>query len=145
MELKNKGVLVTGGASGLGAACVRLLAENGARVVIADLNSAGGESLAVELRASGASMSFAQTNVTSEESIQVAVRTAVEQCGGLHILINCAGIGLAEKVIGKNGVHSLEGFQKVISINLVGTFRSPPLMVRSARPRTPPPRAASSA
>jgi NAD(P)-dependent dehydrogenase (short-subunit alcohol dehydrogenase family) len=124
MELKNKGVLVTGGASGLGAACVRLLAENGARVVIADLNSAGGENLAAELRASGASVSFAQTNVTSEESIQAAVQTAVEQYGSLHILINCAGIGLAEKVIGKNGVHSLESFQKVISINLIGTFNT---------------------
>src|SRR5215472_8417384 len=105
MEIKNKGVLVTGGASGLGAACVRLLAENGAKVVIADLNSEGGENLAAELRTGGASVSFAQTNVTSEESVQAAVQAAVEQYGGLHILINCAGIGVAERVVGKNGVH----------------------------------------
>src|SRR5690349_2334401 len=119
MELKNKGVLVTGGASGLGAACVRLLSEGGAKVVIADLNSEWGEKLAAELQEKGASVFFAQTNVTSEESVQAAVRTAVEKCGGLHILINCAGIGIAEKVIGKYGVHGLESFQKVISVNLV--------------------------
>lgn len=124
MELKNKGVLVTGGASGLGAASVRLLAEHGAKVVIADLNSEGGEKLAAELRASGASVAFVQTNVTSEESVQSAVRVAVEQYGGLHILINCAGIGVAEKVLGKNGAHSLESFQKVIGINLIGTFNT---------------------
>ncbi|HEY0754395.1 MAG TPA: SDR family NAD(P)-dependent oxidoreductase [Ktedonobacteraceae bacterium] len=124
MELKNKGVLVTGGASGLGAACVRLLAENGAKVVIADLNSAGGEKLAAEIHAAGADAAFVQTNVTSEESAQAAVRTAVEQYGGLHILINCAGIGVAERVVGKSGVHSLESFQKVISVNLIGTFNA---------------------
>ena len=124
MELKNKGVLVTGGASGLGAACVRLLAEGGAKVVIADLNSEWGEKLAAELQGSGAGVFFAQTNVTNEESVQAAVRTAVEKCGGLHILINCAGIGIAEKVIGKYGVHGLESFQKVISVNLIGTFNA---------------------
>ena len=124
MELKNKGVLVTGGASGLGAACARLLADGGAKVVIADLNNEGGEKLASELRENGATAFFAQTNVTSEESVQAAVRTAVEKCGGLHILINCAGIGIAEKVIGKYGVHGLESFQKVIGVNLVGTFNA---------------------
>lgn len=124
MELKNKGVLVTGGASGLGAACARLLADGGAKVVIADLNSEGGEKLASELRENGATAFFVQTNVTSEESVQAAVRTAVEKCGGLHILINCAGIGIAEKIIGKYGVHGLESFQKVIGVNLVGTFNA---------------------
>src|SRR5437870_2057174 len=98
MELKDKGVLVTGGASGLGGACVRLLAASGAKVVIADLNSEGGESLAAELQGSGASVFFAQTNVSDEEAVQTAVNTALEKCGGLHILINCAGIGIAEKV-----------------------------------------------
>ena len=137
MELKNKGVLVTGGASGLGAACVRLLAENGAKVVIADLNSEGGESLAAELRASGASVSFAQTNVTSEESVQAAVRTAIEQQGGLHILINCAGIGIAEKVLGKTSVHSLESFQRVISVNLIGTFNAIRLAVAAMAENEP--------
>jgi NAD(P)-dependent dehydrogenase (short-subunit alcohol dehydrogenase family) len=137
MELKNKGVLVTGGASGLGAACVRLLSEHGAKVVIADLNSEGGESLADELRASGASVSFAQTNVTSEASVQAAVRVAVEQYDGLHILINCAGISLAEKVLGKSGVHSLESFQKVIQVNLIGTFNAIRLAVAAMAENEP--------
>lgn len=139
MELKNKGVLVTGGASGLGAACVRLLAENGAKVVIADLNSEGGESLVAELCASGANVSFAQTNVTSEESVQAAVRAVVEKHGSLHILINCAGIGIAEKVIGKNGIHSLESFQKVISVNLIGTFNAIRLAVAAMAENEPTP------
>ncbi len=137
MELKNKGVLVTGGASGLGGACARLLAEHGARVVIADLNSEGGESLAAELRASGASVSFVQTNVTSEESVQAAVRAVVEQHGGLHILINCAGIGIAEKVMGKSGIHSLDSFQKVISVNLIGTFNAIRLAVAAMAENEP--------
>ncbi len=137
MELKNKGVLVTGGASGLGAACARLLAQGGAKVVIADLNSEGGEKLAAELRESGATAFFAQTNVTNEESVQSAVSTAVEKCGGLHILVNCAGIGVAEKVIGKSGVHSLASFQKVISVNLIGTFNAIRLAVAAMAENEP--------
>jgi NAD(P)-dependent dehydrogenase (short-subunit alcohol dehydrogenase family) len=137
MELKNKGVLVTGGASGLGAACVRLLAEGGAKIVIADLNSEGGESLAADLRAKGTTAFFAQTNVTSEESVQAAVRTAVEKCGGLHILINCAGIGIAEKVSSKTGPHSLDSFQKVIAVNLVGTFNAIRLAVAAMAENEP--------
>jgi len=128
---------VTGGASGLGAACVRLLAEHGAKVIIADLNSEGGERLAEELRASGASASFVQTNVTNEESVQTAVRAAVEQYGGLHILINCAGIGVAEKVIGKTSVHSLDNFQKVIAVNLIGTFNAIRLAVAAMTENEP--------
>lgn len=124
MELQNRGVLVTGGASGLGAACVRLFAQGGARVLIADLNSEGGEKLAAEVRESGGTAFFAETNVVSEESLQAAVRAAVEQCGGLHILVNCAGIGVAERVVGKQGIHRLESFQRVIAVNLVGTFNA---------------------
>ena len=110
MEIRNKGVLITGGASGLGAASARLLAENGARVFIADLNSEGGETLASELRASGADAHFVHTNVTSEESVQAAIQAATDGGKSLHILINCAGIGIAEKVMGKGCVHSLESF-----------------------------------
>lgn len=121
MELTNKGVLVTGGASGLGAACVRLLTKAGAKVVIADLNNELGEALAKEL---GDSAVFAKTNVTEEESVQAAVKTAVDTFGGLHVLINCAGIGVAEKTISKRGPHSLSAFSRVISINLIGTFNA---------------------
>ncbi len=131
MKLADKGVLVTGGASGLGAACVRMLVENGAKVVIADLNRAGGEDLVVELSAKGASVFFVQTDVTSEEEVQAAIGGVLEKCGALHILLNCAGIGPAQKVIGKSGVHSLAAFQKVIAINLIGTFNATRLAVAS--------------
>src|SRR5689334_17459047 len=100
MELQDKGVLVTGGASGLGAACVRLLAGNGAKVVIADLNSEAGETLATQLRENGSHVSFIQADVASEVSMQAAVQAVVQHSGHLHILINCAGIGVAEKVFG---------------------------------------------
>ncbi|HEY4384399.1 MAG TPA: 3-hydroxyacyl-CoA dehydrogenase [Ktedonobacteraceae bacterium] len=119
MDIANKGVFVSGGASGLGAACIRLLARAGARVVIADLNTELGTELANEL---GETALFVNTNVTNEESVQEAIQRAVEHCGTLHIAINCAGIGVAEKVLGKSGPSSLASFSKVISINLIGTF-----------------------
>ena len=121
MDILNKVALVTGGASGLGAACVRLLTQSGAKAVIADLNNETGSALAKEL---GEAVLFAQTNVTEEASMEAAVRAAVEQFGGLHILINCAGIGIAERVLGKSGPASLAGFTRVIQINLIGTFNA---------------------
>lgn len=124
MEIQNKGVLVTGGASGLGGACARLLAASGAQVVIADLNSEAGGALAEELNSSGHTVLFVKTNVTEEESMQAAVNAAVENFGELHVLINCAGIGIAERVLGKNGPSSLASFTRVIQINLIGTFNA---------------------
>jgi len=121
MDIANKVVLVTGGASGLGAACVRLLTGAGAKAVIADLNEETGSALAGEI---GEATLFVKTNVTDEESMQAAVQAAVDHFGGLHILINCAGIGIAERVLGKNGPHSLASFTRVIQINLVGTFNA---------------------
>jgi NAD(P)-dependent dehydrogenase (short-subunit alcohol dehydrogenase family) len=121
MQLENKGVLVTGGASGLGGACVRLLSQAGARVVIADLNNETGTALASEL---GDSVQFVNTNVVDEESVQAAVKAAVDFSGGLYVTINCAGIGVAERVLGKNGPHSLASFSKVIQVNLIGTFNT---------------------
>src|SRR5258707_253366 len=134
MELENKGVLVTGGASGLGAACVRLLTQPGARVVIADLNSETGTALANEL---GDSTLFVQTNVTDEESMQAAVRAAVDKFGILHVLINCAGIGIAERVLGKGGPASLAAFTRVININLIGTFNAIRLAAAAMAENTP--------
>src|SRR5437667_5398820 len=119
MQLENKGVLVTGGASGLGGACVRLFTQAGAKVVIADFNSETGNALAAEL---GDSVRFVKTNVVEEESVQSAVQAAVDAFGGLHVTINCAGIGVAEKVLGKNGPASLDSFTRVIQVNLIGTF-----------------------
>ncbi len=119
MDLKNKVVLVSGGASGLGAACVRLMAGAGAKVVIADLNAEGGQALAAEL---GEAAHFVQVNVTDETQVQTAVQAASDKFGGLHVAINCAGIGSAEKVLGKDGPGSLASFTRVIQVNLIGTF-----------------------
>jgi NAD(P)-dependent dehydrogenase (short-subunit alcohol dehydrogenase family) len=121
MELENKGVLVTGGASGLGAACVRLLSQAGAKVVIADLVSEAGTALAKEL---GNSTLFVLTNVVEEEAVQAAIQAAVDTFGGLHVAINCAGIAVAEKVLGKNGPSSLASFTKVVQVNLIGTYNT---------------------
>lgn len=121
MDLTNKTILVTGGASGLGAACVRLLTQAGAKAVIADLNSEAGNALAEEL---GRSAIFVETNVTEEASLEAAVKAAVDNFASLHVLINCAGIGVAEKTIGKRGPHSLATFSNVIRVNLIGTFNA---------------------
>ena len=121
MELKNKGILVTGGASGLGEACVRLFTQAGAKVVIADFNSETGTAIAKEL---GDSVRFVKANVVEEADVQKAVQTAVDTFGGLHVAINCAGIGTAERVLGKDGPGSLAAFTRVIQVNLIGTFNS---------------------
>ncbi len=134
MDIANKSAIVTGGASGLGAACVRLLVQSGARVVIADLNEEVGGALAKEL---GESVVFVKTNVTDEASMEQAVRAGVERFGGLHIDINCAGIGTAEKVLGKNGPSSLVNFSKVISVNLIGTFNAIRLAAAAMAGNTP--------
>jgi len=121
VELHNKGILVTGGASGLGAACVRLLTQAGAKAVIADFNSETGIALAQEL---GDAVRFVKTNVVDEADAQKAVQTAVDTFGGLHVLINCAGIGSAERVLGKDGPGSLSSFTRVIQVNLIGTYNT---------------------
>src|SRR6516225_6685016 len=119
MEIKNHTFLVSGGSSGLGAACVRILAGAGANVLIADLNKEEGERLAGELKES---VRFVATDVTDEASVQNAVTFAVQTFGNLDGSIQCAGIALAEKVLGKAGPHPLASFAKVIQINLIGTF-----------------------
>ncbi len=119
MKIQGSTFLITGGSSGLGAACVQRLAGAGANVVIADLNREAGETLASEL---GENVRFAKTDVTSEAEVQGAVDTAVSHFGGLQGVINCAGIAIASKVIGRDGPHPLDTFSKVIQINLIGTF-----------------------
>ncbi len=118
MQLQNGTFLVTGGSSGLGAACVRLFAAGQANVVIADLVKEGGEELAGKL---GSRVRFVQTDVTSETDVAHAVAAAVS-CGSLRGVVNCAGIGLAERVLGKTGPHGLDAFARVIQVNLIGTF-----------------------
>jgi len=119
MELKNATFIVTGGASGLGEGTVRMLAGNGANVVIADLQADKGATLAGEL---GARTRFASCDVTSESDGKAVVELAVTTFGGLQGLVNCAGIAIAEKTIGKEGPHSLASFSRVIQVNLIGTF-----------------------
>ncbi|MGD0482758.1 MAG: 3-hydroxyacyl-CoA dehydrogenase [Terracidiphilus sp.] len=119
MQIGNHVFLVTGGASGLGAATARLLAGEGGSVVIADLDRAAGERLAAEL---GGAARFALTDVTSENDAQAAVDLAREAFGHLHSLVNCAGVAPSEKVVGREGPHRLDSFAKTININLVGTF-----------------------
>jgi NAD(P)-dependent dehydrogenase (short-subunit alcohol dehydrogenase family) len=97
------------------------LSAAGAKVVIADLNGEAGAALAQHI---GAAALFVKANVTEEDSMQAAVRAAVEHCGGLHVLLNCAGIGVAEKVLGKSGPSSLASFNRVIAVNLIGTFNA---------------------
>ena len=117
MQIKNSVFLVTGGASGLGAASARMAAEGGGKVVIADLQVDAGEKLAKELGGR-----FVKTDVSSEADGKAAVATALKEFGGLHVLVNCAGIALAERTIGKEAPHDLGRFVKVITVNVVGTF-----------------------
>ena len=119
MDLRGSAWIVTGGASGLGAATVRMLVGGGARVVIADLRGEEGQALASD---SGSAAQYVRTDVADEADAKAAVAMAVEQFGGLSGLVNCAGIVHGEKIVGKEGPHSLTGFARAIAINLVGTF-----------------------
>jgi NAD(P)-dependent dehydrogenase (short-subunit alcohol dehydrogenase family) len=119
MQLSGNSFIVTGGASGLGAAVARMLVGAGGRVVIADLKEAEGQALAAEL---GANARFVRTDVTDEASGKAAVAAATTAFGGLHGLVNCAGIVHGEKVIGKEVPHTLASFARTVNINLVGMF-----------------------
>ena len=119
MQIDGSVFIVTGGASGLGAATTRMLAGAGAKVVIADLNTAGGEALAAQL---GGAVRFVCTDVTQDEAGQAAVAAAREAFGAVHGLVNCAGVVHGERVVGREGPHSLAAFTRVVMINLVGAF-----------------------
>jgi len=118
MQIQNNVFIVTGGASGLGGGTSRLLAAGGGKVVIADVQADKGEALAREL---GANARFVKCDVTSEADAQ-AVVDAAGRMGTLRGLVNCAGIAIGEKTVGKEGPHSLGSFTRVITINLIGTF-----------------------
>jgi NAD(P)-dependent dehydrogenase (short-subunit alcohol dehydrogenase family) len=141
MDIKGSVALITGGASGLGAATARRLFDAGASVVLADLGSSAGAALADELNAgsaggkvsggqdsaglagtaAGNTAVFVPTDVTDEQQVQAAVDAAAE-LGPLRIVVNCAGVATPGKVLGRDGVLPLETFNRVIQINLVGTF-----------------------
>ena len=117
MDIRNSTFIVTGGASGLGGATVEMIVADGGNAVIADIR--GGEALAAKL---GKQAVFQPTDVTSEEQAKAAVERALKEFGGLHGLVNCAGIAVGEKTIGKEGPHALASFTRVINVNLIGTF-----------------------
>jgi NAD(P)-dependent dehydrogenase (short-subunit alcohol dehydrogenase family) len=118
MQISNNVFVVTGGASGLGGASTRMLAQNGGKVVIADVQADHGEALAREL---GAGARYVKCDVASESDGRAAM-DAARSLGTLRGLINCAGIAVGEKTIGKDGPHSLASFARVINVNLIGTF-----------------------
>jgi NAD(P)-dependent dehydrogenase (short-subunit alcohol dehydrogenase family) len=118
MEIKGNAFVVTGASSGLGAATARMIVAQGGKVVMVDLNPKG-EQLAAEL---GANARFAATDVTNPESAQAAIDACLKEFGSLRGLVNCAGVATSEKVVGKEGVHTLETFARAININLVGSF-----------------------
>jgi len=116
MQIQDNVFIVTGGASGLGAATARMISANGGKVVLADVQVEPGEALAAELKAV-----FVKCDVTSEADGKAVVDAAVAM-GTLRGLINCAGVAPAIKTVGKDGPHPLDIFQRTVNINLVGTF-----------------------
>jgi NAD(P)-dependent dehydrogenase (short-subunit alcohol dehydrogenase family) len=136
MQIQGNTFLVSGGSSGLGAGCVRHFASAGGNVVIADLNRVAGEKLATEL---GERVHFAPCDVTDEASSAAAIAVAIKQFGGLRGAILCAGIGVAERLLGKSGPHPLDSFTKVIRVNLIGTFNVMRLAAAAMSQAAPPP------
>ena len=125
MKIQGRTFLVTGGGSGLGAAVAQNLVSGGATVVIADLEGEESEN-----------MRFVKTDVTDEESLRAAVDAADGQ-GGLYGAINCAGIAIGEKVLGKRGPHALDSFTKTVQVNLIGTFNVIRLAAEAMRGNEP--------
>ena len=119
MQITDKTFIVTGGASGLGRAAAEALIKAGGRAVLLDVNAETGRAAEQAL---GAKAKFAQADVASEEQVKAVVELAVSTVGALNGVVNAAGIGPAAKVLGRNGPHSLDMFEKTIRVNLVGTF-----------------------
>ena len=121
MHLDRRTVLVTGGASGLGGATVDMVVAAGGRAVIVDINDEAGRAKAGRL---GDRVRYVRADVTSENEMAQAIETATRELGGLHGLVNAAGIAVAERVLPKDGVQPLAHFARTIQINLIGTFNA---------------------
>jgi NAD(P)-dependent dehydrogenase (short-subunit alcohol dehydrogenase family) len=119
MQIQDKVFLFSGGASGLGAATAQMLVAAGAKVMLVDMNA---EAVAAQAEKLGAQARWSVADVSQEAPAQAAVDAAVEAFGGLHGLVNCAGVVGAEKILGKNGPHGLDSFSRVIGVNLIGSF-----------------------
>jgi NAD(P)-dependent dehydrogenase (short-subunit alcohol dehydrogenase family) len=133
MQIKDRVFIVTGGASGLGAGTARMLVEQGAKVILADLQDEAGEKLAQEL-----GQTYVHCDVTQEADGQAAVAAALK-AGKLFGLVNCAGVAPATRTVGRNGPHPLDMFQKVVMINLVGTFNMCRLAAQAMSENAPEP------
>ena len=119
MEIKDSVAVVTGGASGLGEACIRNFLSKGGKVSILDFAEERGQKVASEL---GDAALFCFTDITKEEDVQAALDKTVEAFGAIHVAVNCAGVGIPAKVLGKEGPMSMAHFNKVVQINLIGTM-----------------------
>ena len=119
MELQGRVALITGGASGLGLATAHRLVDAGASVALVDLPDADGAAAVAQL---GDRAAFTPADVTDAEQVQSAIDDVVERFGGLHVAVNCAGIGPASRVVGRSGPHDLGLFRKVVEVNLIGSF-----------------------
>ena len=119
MELQNKVTIVTGGASGLGEATVRRYVDQGLKVAIFDMNQERGEAIAAEL---GDNVIYQNVNVTDESSVKAGIDATLAAFNQIHVLNNFAGVADAAKTVGRKGAFPLDTFQKVININLVGSF-----------------------
>lgn len=125
MQIKNNHFIVTGSASGIGEAVARRLHGLGAKVTLADMNEKGLERVAADL---GERVQLVTTDITDEASAQNCMDKAVDAFGAIRGIVNCAGIPGAERVVGREGPHSLAGFERALKVNLLGTFN----MVRLA-------------
>ncbi len=134
MNLKDRIAVVTGGASGLGQACVSALLKCGAKIAIFDFAADRGEEIAEKL---GKGVIFVKTDVTDEEGVRTAISKTMEVFGAIHIVINCAGTGDAIKVHSKRGPYPLDLFTRVVQINLIGTFNVIRLAVEQMVNNTP--------
>ncbi len=117
MKISGHSAIITGGASGLGAATAEAIASAGGKVALFDMNAEKGEALAAKLGGV-----FCNVNVADEASVSAGIDKAVAAIGVPRILVNCAGVAIGEKTVGKNGPHKLDSFSRVIEINLIGTF-----------------------
>lgn len=119
MQIENKVFLVSGGASGLGAATAEMLVAAGAKVMLVDLNA---DAVAAQAQKLGSQAQSVVADISQEAAAEAAVKATVAAFGGLHGLVNCAGVVRGEKILGKNGPHALASFSQVINVNLIGSF-----------------------
>ncbi|VVD94601.1 3-hydroxy-2-methylbutyryl-CoA dehydrogenase [Pandoraea pneumonica] len=119
MQIKDHVFLVTGASSGLGAATARMFVDAGAKVVLGDINAEAG---AKQAEALGDAARFVATDITREDDVQRLVDTATSAFGGLNGVVNCAGLVIGERILGKQGPHRLDTFARIVNVNLIGTF-----------------------